>query len=116
MRGRLCWRSTGGGPGVVWRRWPAIRSRLRYHRPVRRGPAEQPDGSRHPTTTGNVSGPAETVLFADSTVGPPVRPAPGQPETMTETTDPARLETLPPTAAAGSTRRTPLGSRYVLEY
>jgi len=35
---------------------------------------------------------------------------------MTETTDPARLETLPPTAAAGSIRRTPLGSQYVLEY
>jgi serine/threonine-protein kinase len=35
---------------------------------------------------------------------------------MTEPTDPARLETLPPTAAAGPVRGTPLGSRYVLEH
>ncbi len=34
---------------------------------------------------------------------------------MTQPLDPARLETLPPTAAAGPTRRTPLGSRYLLE-
>jgi serine/threonine protein kinase len=36
-------------------------------------------------------------------------------EIMTQPSDPARLETLPPTAAAGPTRRTPLGSRYLLE-
>src|SRR5512132_414055 len=49
--------------------------------------------------------------------GRPDRPpaAPAQPETMTERTDPARLETLPP-AAARPTRGIPLGSRYVLEH
>ena len=37
-------------------------------------------------------------------------------ETMAEPIDPARLETLPPTTTAGPTRRTPLGSGYLLEH
>jgi Protein kinase domain/Ricin-type beta-trefoil lectin domain len=45
--------------------------------------------------------------------GPPAPPC--QLEIMTQPSDPARLETLPPTAAAGPTRRTPLGSGYLLE-
>src|SRR5437773_1391635 len=40
----------------------------------------------------------------------------GHLETMAEPIDPARLETLPPTAAAGPTRRIPLGSNYLIEY
>jgi serine/threonine protein kinase len=36
-------------------------------------------------------------------------------EIMTYPFDPARLETLPPTVATDPTRRTPLGSRYLLE-
>jgi serine/threonine protein kinase len=35
---------------------------------------------------------------------------------MAELIDPARLETLPPTPAAGPARRTPLGNRYFLEH
>src|SRR5689334_13694831 len=34
---------------------------------------------------------------------------------MSQPIDPARLSTLPPAQAAGPTRGTPLGSRYVLE-
>jgi hypothetical protein len=39
-----------------------------------------------------------------------------QPETMTDPTDPARLDTLPPTAAAGPARGIPLGQRYLLQH
>jgi len=35
---------------------------------------------------------------------------------MTGSSDPARLETLPPDATAGRTCRTPLGSHYLLEH
>src|SRR5205085_3782077 len=71
----------------------------------------------HSTVTGrsspvgrHASAPATAVPSA----GPPALPR--QLEIMTYPFDPARLETLPPTVAAGPTRRTPLGSRYFLEH
>jgi serine/threonine protein kinase len=72
-----------------------------------------PAQCRHgPLVTGgrHVSAPATAVPSA----GPSALPC--QLEIMTHPFDPARLETLPPTAAAGPTRRTPLGSRYLLEH
>src|SRR5213592_5054384 len=41
-------------------------------------------------------------------------PRPGLLEIMTAPIDPPRLETLPPTTAAGPIRGTPLGNRYLL--